>query len=221
LSMDGSKGPRYARRARNDGALQGRCHRMPMFQSQARTAESYVAGLGASGALMASAIIVFVVLIGVVTFNAWPNGGLFGGGNDVIVDAANVSSQDQGPGELSLAELLGGPVQPGGTLVAARPVSGSGGGAGGGGSGGGGTGGSGGSGGSTGGGGTTTQQQDPGGSPSQLQQTVDNGGNRVQDTTSNLGGAVDSTTGTNLGSSLLDPVGSTVNDTLKGLGSGL
>jgi hypothetical protein len=199
---------------------------MQMFRSQARTAESYVAGLGASGALMASAIVVFIVLIGVVTFNAWPEGGLFGGGgNQVAVDAANLTGEEQQPQGLSLAKLLGGPVQRG-TLVAARPVSGPGGGAGGGSGGGsgggtgGGTGGGSGGGGSTGGGGSDGSGGGGDGG-SLLGDTISSTGNQVQGTTDTLGGAVDSTTGTNLGSQVLDPVGGTVNQTLQGLGSGL
>jgi hypothetical protein len=189
---------------------------MQMFPSEARTAESYVAGLGASGALIASAIVVFVVLLGVVTFNAWPEGGLFGGGGNNVVDTASVSGRQQGPQELSLAKLLGGPVQRGGTLVAARPVSTPGGGAGGGTGGGGGplmpngTGG----GGST-GGGTSTTQPGGGGSQSPLQQTVSGTGSQVQNTTSNLGSQVDTATNSNLGSQLLGPIGSTLNQTLQ------
>ena len=38
----------------------------------ARTAETYVAGLGASGALMVGAFVVFLLVIGVIAFNAWP-----------------------------------------------------------------------------------------------------------------------------------------------------
>jgi hypothetical protein len=221
--MDERKRPRY--RADRSGGRDGR-HRMQMFNSQARTAESYVAGLGASGALIASAIVVFIVLIGIVTFNAWPQGGLFGGGGDSAIDTANLVSDQQQPGELSLQKLLGGPLPKGATPVSVRPVStpigGAGGGSGSGGTGGGGSltpnstggggGGSTGSGGSDGGTGTGG-----GGGDTTLQNTVSGAGSTVQGTTDTLGGAVDSTSGSNLGSNLLDPIGNTVNNTLQNL----
>jgi hypothetical protein len=51
---------------------------MTVLHSQARTAETYIAGLGASGALIGGAIVAFVMLVGIVTFNAWPEAsGLF------------------------------------------------------------------------------------------------------------------------------------------------
>jgi hypothetical protein len=58
---------------------------MPVFQLKARTAETYLAGIGASGALMASAFVMFVILVGVVTFDAWPRvGNLFGNGDGAV-----------------------------------------------------------------------------------------------------------------------------------------
>jgi hypothetical protein len=199
---------------------------MRMFQTEGRTAESYVAGLGASGALMASAIVVFVVLLGIVTFNAWPEGGLLGiGANNVAVDTANVTGQEPQPEAPSLTQLLGGPVQSGGTLVAARPVSTPGGGAGGGnglGGGGSGTGNDGGGGSTgTGGGGGGGGGGDDGGGQSLLGSTVSNTGNQVQGATNSVGSQVDGATGTNLGSSLLDPIGSTVNQTVQGVSNQL
>ncbi len=38
------------------------------------TPESFIVGIGASGALLAGAAIVFVTLVGLVSFNVWPNG---------------------------------------------------------------------------------------------------------------------------------------------------
>jgi hypothetical protein len=38
------------------------------------TQESFIVGVGASGALLASAAIVFVTLVGLVSFNVWPTG---------------------------------------------------------------------------------------------------------------------------------------------------
>lgn len=45
---------------------------MAALTGQARTAETYLAGLGASGALISGAVVVFLVLIGLVIFDAWP-----------------------------------------------------------------------------------------------------------------------------------------------------
>src|SRR4051794_10379543 len=38
------------------------------------TPESFIVGIGASGALLAGAAIVFVTLVGLVSFNVWPSG---------------------------------------------------------------------------------------------------------------------------------------------------
>src|SRR4051794_41709612 len=38
------------------------------------TPESFIVGVGASGALLAGAAIVFVTLVGLVSFNVWPTG---------------------------------------------------------------------------------------------------------------------------------------------------
>src|SRR3954453_22975729 len=38
-----------------------------------KTQESFIVGVGASGGLLAGAAIVFVTLIGVVSFNVWPS----------------------------------------------------------------------------------------------------------------------------------------------------
>jgi hypothetical protein len=48
--------------------------------SKSNTPESFIVGVGASGALLASAAIVFVTLVGLVSFNVWPKG------NEVSVD---------------------------------------------------------------------------------------------------------------------------------------
>ncbi len=61
---------------------------MPFFDAKPRSWEAYLAGIGASGALMASAFVLFVILVGLVTFSAWPHpGSLFGddGGPDVAL----------------------------------------------------------------------------------------------------------------------------------------
>src|SRR5215208_7224834 len=55
---------------------------LPIFQVKARSWEAYMAGIGASGALLAGAIVTFVILIGVVTFKTWPHAGGFLGVGD-------------------------------------------------------------------------------------------------------------------------------------------
>ena len=48
---------------------------MPIFDAKPRSWDAYLTGIGASGALMASASVLFVILVGVVTFSAWPQAG--------------------------------------------------------------------------------------------------------------------------------------------------
>jgi hypothetical protein len=50
-------------------------NQLPVFQSKSRTVESYLAGAGASGSLLAGAFIAFVLLVGAATFDAWPHYG--------------------------------------------------------------------------------------------------------------------------------------------------
>jgi hypothetical protein len=82
---------------------------MPIFQPNARTAETYLAGIGASGALMASAFVMFVILVGVVTFNAWPRAGhlLSGRDGDVSVHSAPKPLATPLPKVPNLAKLIG------------------------------------------------------------------------------------------------------------------
>src|SRR3954454_24902666 len=83
---------------------------MPVFQLKARTAETYLAGIGASGALMASAFVMFVILVGVVTFDSWPHAGhLFGGGDgDVSLNSTTTSPAAATlPKTPNLVKLLG------------------------------------------------------------------------------------------------------------------
>jgi hypothetical protein len=75
---------------------------LPFFQAKARTAEKYIAGIGVSGALIGSASVLFVILIGLVTFNAWPldGGPRRGGGGEVPVasnEASPVPAARRGP----------------------------------------------------------------------------------------------------------------------------
>jgi hypothetical protein len=200
------------------------------FQAKARTAETYLAGIGASGALMASAFVLFIVLVGVVTFNAWPHAGqlLNGGGGNVSLSNVPLTNQAQ-PKRVStpnLVALLGGP-----SAAVTTAVTNHVGGGGNGGSAGAGThvgvpgnpplGG--GNGGGGGGGQTTTVPPSPSTSPSVTQRTTDTlsqvvagvGNNVESDTTSiseNMLGGSDTTLG-----GLVQGVGSTLNNTLQGL----
>ena len=63
-----------------------------------RTAETYLAGIGASGALIASAFVGFVILVGVVTFDAWPRpGGFFEGTDGSVQVTAPVATSVASP----------------------------------------------------------------------------------------------------------------------------
>jgi hypothetical protein len=85
---------------------------MPAFPLKVRTLESYLAGLGASGALIAGAFVAFVLLVGVVTFDAWPTGsGVFSrGASEVSVDTSltNTPPAREQPNVPNLVKLLGG-----------------------------------------------------------------------------------------------------------------
>lgn len=56
------------------------------------TPESFIVGVGASGALLAGAAIVFVTLVGLVSFNVWPTG------HEISVDGSVELSQATGGG---------------------------------------------------------------------------------------------------------------------------
>jgi hypothetical protein len=209
--------------------------RLSAFQAKARTAETYLAGIGASGALIASAFVLFIVLVGAVTFNAWPHAGQLFNGSDGNVSLQNVPRVNQAPPQPAptpnLVALLGGPAP-----ATAIPVSnpggggnGNGGGNGGGGNIGGGNpggslgshepgvGGGGGNGGGGGGGTTTVAPAPPGQrTTNTLGQVVAGVGNNVESDTNTLGeqlGGPDTTLG-----GLVQGLGSTLNNTLQQLG---
>jgi hypothetical protein len=81
---------------------------MSAFQAKFKTAESYLAGAGASGALLAGAFIMFVILVGVATFDTWPHAtGLLPGGDDgVTLDSTGsgtpVPAHRSGPSPVKL-----------------------------------------------------------------------------------------------------------------------
>jgi hypothetical protein len=100
---------------------------MQIFRVKARSWEAYVAAIGASGVLMASGIVIFVILVGVVTFKTWPDAGglLGGGGRDVTLhDTATPAPRHGGaqPSALNVVKVLGG-----GSAASTYPGGGSGG----------------------------------------------------------------------------------------------
>jgi hypothetical protein len=206
-----------------------------VFQAKARTAESYLAGIGASGALITSAFVLFIVLVGAVTFNAWPHPGQLISGSGGNVSLQNVPLTSNAPRQPAptpnLVALLGGPGP-----ANATPVTNHGGGSGGNGGGPSSVPGTGGgvvappvSGGGGGGNGqpTTNPPSSPGNSsvtPSEpsatertgLGQVVAGVGNNVESDTNVLGqtlGGPDTTLG-----GLVQGLGSTLNNTLQQLG---
>jgi hypothetical protein len=56
--------------------------------SSNNTPESFIVGVGASGALLAGAAIVFVTLVGLVSFNVWPTGHALSVDSNVELSAA-------------------------------------------------------------------------------------------------------------------------------------
>lgn len=202
---------------------------MPIFDAKFRTVEGYLAGIGASSALLAGALLAFVILVGVVTFDSWPRPeSLFpGSGDNVTLDATTAGIQQPQPAESppDLDGLLGGgpavgsPAAGSATGVAVQvpviqPPSGSELGGGGGGNAPGGT----------------TPQVPPGQaaqavpstptptstSPNVVQQTVSSVGNTVQGTTTVLGDTLGGSTSPGLGG-LVGGLGQTLNTTLQSL----
>jgi hypothetical protein len=196
---------------------------MPILRTKARSWEAYVAGFGASGALMASAFVVFVGLIGMVTFNTWPHAGSVLGGvdGDIGLNSAATSSPAPAgrPGTLNPVKLTGGgpgqatrhreggrlPIRNGG-FGSSNPAPGGS------------------------GGGPAPVEAPPSppaqspSPPTQLRdvvgQAVSGAGNTVESGTDSLGGAVNTATGTSAGDAVTN-LGHTLNDDLQALaGSG-
>jgi hypothetical protein len=184
---------------------------MTALQARARTAETYMAGLGASGALMGGAIVAFIMLVGVVTFNAWPDAsGLFtfsGGQAEVELQTPSRSAAERAgatPTVLTTVIAPDGPATtPGGTggptganggqpEVTAPQVPG-------------------------GGGGTPVTQPPPTQTPTQSAgNLVGSLGNTLEQNTATLGDTLNQATGTNLGN-VVTGLGETLNSTLQGL----
>jgi hypothetical protein len=196
---------------------------MPIFDAKGRSWNSYLTGIGASGALVASGIVMFVIMVGVVTFKTWPHAGdLLGvGDHDVALNGTAAPAPQTGtpPSSLNVVKLLGGGAGP-----ASRHQGGNHAGAGG-------NGGSvdpgendGSAGGSTGLGGGQPQGAQQPSTPSTQQrgvvsQVVSGVGNTVQSDTDSLGGTVNNATGPNLGN-VVSGLGSTLNKNLQALAGG-
>jgi hypothetical protein len=104
---------------------EGETHSAPKTSSN-NTPESFIVGVGASGALLAGAAIVFVTLVGLVSFNVWPTA------QDASTDA-NVELSAATPSAPANSTVV--PVSAAAGQLAATNVGGSGGTGGGGGNG--------------------------------------------------------------------------------------
>jgi hypothetical protein len=60
---------------------------MTALRSRARTAESFLAELGIVGTVMAAGLVVFLLVVGLATFDAWPNAGALFSNDDSTLDA--------------------------------------------------------------------------------------------------------------------------------------
>ena len=78
-------------------------------RAASRTSESFIIGIGASGALLAGAAIGFITLVGLVSFNAWPSS------SNPLPNAANVG--------LSAAKPEPPPAEPGSLVPGLAPGS--------------------------------------------------------------------------------------------------
>jgi hypothetical protein len=174
---------------------------MTTLLGRTKTADTYLAGFGATGALVAGALVVFLILVGMVTFDAWPGGGIFGGGDDVTLSGDETPAATVAP----VAAAVPGDDRPrAGGPSAERGDGGERGFGGGGGVGGGGGSGEGGSGGGT--------QGESGQSP------VQSAGNAVDDVIRDTTNTVNQTS-QNVQQTVNGAVGGatkTVNDVLKG-----
>ncbi len=101
--------------------------------SNSKTPESFIVGVGASGALLAGAAIVFVTLVGLVSFNVWPTGNETAAGINVELSTANPSGSSAGQatpvsaaaGQVASTSVNGGPA--GGGAAAPKTGGGNGG----------------------------------------------------------------------------------------------
>ena len=75
--------------------------------SKNKTPESFIVGVGASGALLAGAAIVFVTLVGLVSFNVWPTGHEVSVDGNVELSTAKLGSSPGGPAGAPLSAASG------------------------------------------------------------------------------------------------------------------
>jgi hypothetical protein len=71
------------------------------------TPESFIVGIGASGALLAGAAIVFVTLVGLVSFNVWPTGAALPGDQNVELSTATPKSSSAGTATVPVSAASG------------------------------------------------------------------------------------------------------------------
>jgi hypothetical protein len=70
-------------------------------KTNSKTPESFIVGVGASGALLAGAAIVFVTLVGLVSFNVWPSSEVGAGGGAIELATPANPPADVSPATVS------------------------------------------------------------------------------------------------------------------------
>lgn len=78
--------------------------RKPSSNGNSKTAQGYIAGIGASGALLAGAVVTFVFLVGAVSFEVWPTAA--GQSGDDALGVAELSGPGSGTSATSLGEAV-------------------------------------------------------------------------------------------------------------------
>jgi hypothetical protein len=63
---------------------------MRLTRPNARTAHTYLAGVGASGALLAGAVVVLLILLPIVAFNSWPEGAGVSRVDEGAIESVNI-----------------------------------------------------------------------------------------------------------------------------------
>lgn len=181
---------------------------MAALTGKARIAETYLAGLGASGALIAGAVIGFLLLVGTVAFDGWPRAASpleFGGAEEERVVETGVPA-DAAATALAPATDLVAAAEPGAPLVTAPGGSID-------------DGGGGGAGAQTPAGGQQGGTNTGGGGGGTITETVNNTGDTLNTTVNDLAETVDQTV-TGLGQTVDSTLNNTVN-TVNGLLKGL
>lgn len=188
---------------------------MPIFDAKPRSWNAYLASIGVSGVVMASALVMFVILVGVITLKTWPQARalLDGGGGATLQTTATPAPQGQAhPPTHNLVRLFGGgpaashqgshpgapglnPGENGGFLEGSTGQPG------------------------TGGGPSQGAEQPPSRSPepsNAVSQVLSGAGNTVQSSTERLGDSLGGSSSPGLGG-VLGGVGRTLNSNLQSL----